>query len=77
MSDPLALERQRRNNKIMMITGIATAAIGFAAYFLADGIAGVILMMIGAAVVAITSSISNVFYKIEMKELLEKRKRTK
>jgi len=73
----LALEKQRRNNKIMMAIGVIVAVIGFAAYFKVGQMAGVLLMILGAAIVVITSSISGIFYRIEMKELLDKRKRTK
>jgi len=73
----LAFEKQKRNNKIMMAIGIVLAVIGFAAYAAVSWVIGILLMILGVAIIVITFSISNVFYRIEMKELLENKKRTK
>ena len=73
----MAFEKQKRNNKIMMAIGIVLAVIGFAAYAAVSWVIGILLMILGVAIIVITFSISNVFYRIEMKELLENKKRTK
>ena len=76
LSDPLAFEKERRSNSIVMAAGLIAAVAGFAAYFTISKNLGVVLMIIGVATLVITATISNAFYKINMKEYLDELKRT-
>jgi hypothetical protein len=68
-------EKERKINYIMMAAGAASAAAGAAVYFLTSHhMIGISLMIAGAAVLVITFSISNVFFRIDMMEMMEKRR---
>lgn len=73
----MAFEKEKRNNNILMASGAIIAAVGLLLYFLDHPTAGVLVLILGVSMVVISWSISSVFYKIQMKELMESRKRSK
>jgi len=72
----LAFEKERRNNNIMMAAGVIAAAAGLAVFFTLSRAAGIVMLIIGIALLVISFSISNVLYKVRMVELFEGRKKT-
>lgn len=59
-----------------MVIGAAAAVAGLAVLFAVSLVAGILILMVGTALLVISFSVSNVFYKIKMIELLENRKKT-
>ena len=58
----------------MMAVGFIAAAAGLIVYFLLSRSAGVALLIIGVALLVISFSISNVFYKIKVLDMMKQRK---
>ncbi len=71
----MVFEKEKRNNNIAMAAGIILAIAGLCLYFLNYQLAGVLVLILGIAIVMISWSISNVFYRIRMKELMDSRKK--
>jgi fatty acid desaturase len=74
--NPVGFERERKLNLIAMAVGVILAAAGFILYFFVSGAGGILFMIAGVAILVITVTISGVFYKVDMIELLENRKKT-
>jgi len=60
-----------------MAAGFILAVGGFAAFFLVNKTLGIVLMIAGVVVIVITATISSAFYKIDMIEYLEERRKNK
>jgi len=73
----LVFEKEKRNNKIILIAGVAAAVVGLAVFFIANRTAGILFLCIGVALFVIGFSIWNVFYKVEMMESLKSRDKNK
>ena len=73
----MAFERERKLNSIAMAAGFILAVGGFAAFFLVNKTLGIVLMIAGVVVIVITATISSAFYKIDMIEYLEERRKNK
>ncbi|MCL1979443.1 MAG: hypothetical protein FWG60_04730 [Methanomassiliicoccaceae archaeon] len=58
-----------------MAVGVLSVAAGSMIYFTSNKTAGVLLLIIGVSLFVITFSISNVFFKINMIETMENRKK--
>ena len=71
----MAFEKERRNNYILMAIGIIMVIAGGVMLFSISRVGGIAVISIGIALLVICMTISNVFFRISMKELLEKRKR--
>jgi len=71
----LAFEKERRYNNIMMAVGLIAAAAGLIILFTVSRTAGVLVLIIGVALLVISFSISNALYKIKMMEFFENRKK--
>ena len=72
----MAFEKEKKINNIVMVIGAAAAVAGLAVLFAVSLVAGILILMVGTALLVISFSVSNVFYKIKMIELLENRKKT-
>ena len=71
----MAFEKERRYNNIMMAVGLIAAAAGLIVLFTVSRTAGVLVLIIGVALLVISFSISNALYKIKMMEFFENRKK--
>ena len=71
----MAFEKERRYNNIMMAVGLIAAAAGLIILFTVSRTAGVLVLIIGVALLVISFSISNALYKIKMMEFFENRKK--
>ena len=60
----------------MMAAGVIAAAAGLVIFFTLNRAVGILLLIIGIALLVISFSISNVLYKVRMVELFEGRKKT-
>jgi len=70
----LTFEKERRNNYILMAMGIIMVVAGGVMLFYVSRAGGIVVMSIGIALLVISMAISNIFFRISMIELLEKRK---
>jgi uncharacterized membrane protein HdeD (DUF308 family) len=72
----MAFAKEKRINNIMILAGLIAAASGLVIWFAANKTAGVIVFIVGLSLLLIGWTISGVFYRIKMMELMENRKKT-
>ena len=57
-----------------MALGFAAAAAGLVLYFIGSRMAGVLLLIAGISILVIAWKVSDIIFKVEMKELSKNRK---
>ena len=70
----MAFEKEKKRNHVAMALGLAAAAAGLVLYFFGSRTVGVLLLIAGVAILVIAWKISDVIFKVEMKEMSKKRK---
>lgn len=69
------LEKQRKKNNITMVIGGIISLMGLLLIFLGQKVMGIIVLILGVAVVMIAYSVSSFFFKMDMKETFENSKK--
>jgi len=69
------LEKQRKKNNITMVIGGIISLMGLLLIFLGQKAIGIIVLILGVAVVMIAYSVSSFFFKMDMKETFENSKK--
>jgi len=69
----LAFEKEKRNITIMIVIGALVALAGLILFFYGYGLWGILLLILGMAVVMICGSISNFLYKFRILEEMNRR----
>ncbi|MDR1404007.1 MAG: hypothetical protein LBJ20_00330 [Candidatus Methanoplasma sp.] len=72
----MAFEKEKRINRLVMLAGLVTTASGVLVCFAMSVLAGIIILIPGISLLAASWTIYNVFYKMKMKEIMEKRMKT-
>lgn len=71
----MAFEKEKRNNNIVLAIGTVLSLVGVLLCFY-NLIIGLIVLIVGISLLLMGWSISSIFYKIKMKELLESKRRS-
>ena len=69
----MAFEKEKRNITIMIVIGALVALAGLILFFYGYGLWGILLLILGMAVVMICGSISNFLYKFRILEEMNRR----
>ena len=73
----MAFEREKRINTVMTVVGGLLALSGLMVYFMEMKVAGIVLMVFGAAILMISWTISGLFFKLRMREDIDAAKSKK
>jgi uncharacterized membrane protein HdeD (DUF308 family) len=73
----LAFEKEKKMNNLVIVMGVISSAAGLAVYFMtAHKATGILILIVGVSLLVISLTISNIFFRIRMAELLgENRKK--
>ena len=70
----MAFEKEKKNITIMIVIGALMALGGLILFFYGYGLWGIILLLLGMAIVMICGSISNFLYKFNILEEMKNRR---
>jgi len=65
------LEKERRRNSIVMAVGAVVSCAGILLFLMGSKIPGIVVLVVGIAVIMISWTVSNFFYSLDMKNLVE------
>lgn len=71
----MTLEKERSRNTLLLVSGAAAACIGFMIYLIGHTLIGILILIAGISMLMIGWSVSNFFFRMDMKDLFENKGR--
>lgn len=76
LRDNLAFEKEKKINSIIIVAGILLSLIGLLIFFMFNFLVGAIILLVGLVMLTIGWTVSNLLFKLKMKDFQNSRKRS-
>ncbi len=73
----MSFDKERSRNTWVMLSGVTLVCLGLVLAMTVNKIGGIVILIIGISILMVAWAILNMFYQLDMKEMLDNSKRSK